>query len=43
MVRSRRFELPRVLPHNDLNVARIPFRHDRMRLKNLFLQIFSGF
>ena len=24
MVRSRRLELPRVLPHNDLNVTRIP-------------------
>ena len=24
MVRLRRLELPRVLPHNDLNVTRIP-------------------
>ncbi len=29
MVRSRRLELPRVLPHSDLNAARLPFRHDR--------------
>ena len=29
MVRSRRLELPRELPHSDLNAARLPFRHDR--------------
>ncbi len=29
LVRSRRLELPRVLPHSDLNAARLPFRHDR--------------
>ena len=30
LVRSRRLELPRVLPHSDLNAARLPFRHDRI-------------
>ena len=25
----RRLELPRVLPHSDLNAARLPFRHIR--------------
>jgi site-specific DNA recombinase len=29
MVRSERLELSRVLPHSDLNAARLPFRHDR--------------
>lgn len=29
MVRMRRLELPRVLPHSDLNAARLPFRHIR--------------
>lgn len=29
MVRSRGLEPPRGFPHNDLNVARLPFRHDR--------------
>ena len=29
MVRLRRLELPRVLPHSDLNAARLPFRHSR--------------
>jgi hypothetical protein len=28
-VRSERLELSRVLPHSDLNAARLPFRHDR--------------
>ncbi len=29
LVRLRRLELPRVLPHSDLNAARLPFRHNR--------------
>jgi hypothetical protein len=29
MVRSGGLEPPRVLPHSDLNAARLPFRHDR--------------
>ena len=29
LVRLRRLELPRVLPHSDLNAARLPFRHSR--------------
>ena len=29
VVRSERLELSRVLPHSDLNAARLPFRHDR--------------
>ena len=29
LVRSRRFELPPPCEDNDLNVARLPFRHDR--------------
>ena len=29
LVRSRRLELPRVLPHKHLKLARLPFRHDR--------------
>ena len=29
LVRSERLELSRVLPHSDLNAARLPFRHDR--------------
>ncbi len=33
MVRMRRLELPRVLPHSDLNAARLPFRHIRMLYK----------
>ena len=36
MVRSRRLELPRVLPHNDLNVTRIPIppRPQKLLLSN---------
>ena len=29
VVRPRRLELPRGLPHSDLNAARLPFRHGR--------------
>ena len=43
MVRSRRLELPRVLPHSDLNAARLPFRHDRTpRLGGCGLALCAG-
>ena len=29
LVRPERLELSRVLPHSDLNAARLPFRHGR--------------
>ena len=29
LVRLRGLEPPRVLPHSDLNAARLPFRHSR--------------
>ncbi len=34
LVRLRRLELPRVLPHSDLNAARLPFRHNRTDGRN---------
>ena len=37
MVRSRRLELPRVLPHSDLNAARLPIPPRPHWLENLDL------
>ena len=38
LVRSRRLELPRAFAHNDLNVARLPFRHDRTVMNRVPLE-----
>jgi hypothetical protein len=39
-VRPRRLELPRVLPHSDLNAARLPFRHGRtLRYLSIYIAV----
>ena len=40
MVRSRRLELPRVLPHNDLNVTRIPIPPQPQKKLNQLVNFF---
>ncbi len=42
MVRLRRLELPRVLPHSDLNAARLPFRHSRTAISLVALLYVYG-